>query len=94
MRCIRSIENNNNFKNYATANVLEATTFQKGGNTALWEMASSTPSWRPPHLWGEFDGFPGRRQRPNQNHKMIVSGFSSINISNPQKKSQKKKGTI
>jgi hypothetical protein len=92
MRCIRSIENNNNFKNYATAIFLEATTFQKGGNTALW--ASSTPSWRPPHQRGEFDGFPGRRQRPNQNHKMIGSGFSSINIPNPQKKSQMQNGTI
>ena len=49
----------------------------RGWDTALWEMATSTPSWRPPHQRGEFNGF-GRRERPNQcYHKTIISGFST-----------------
>ena len=38
----------------------------RGGDTALWEIAPSAPFWRPPHQRGEFDGFTGRRERPNQ----------------------------
>ena len=59
----------------------------------LVEMTPSAPSWRPPHRRGEFDGFPGQRERPNQcRHKTIISGL--FNIAKPQKKSQKKGGTI
>jgi hypothetical protein len=63
----------------------------------LVEMALSAPSLRPqrngPLERGEFDGFPGRRERPNQcRHTTIVSGL--FNTPNPQKKSQKKNSTI
>ena len=66
---------------------------QCGQVNCLVEMAPSAPSWHPPHQRGEFDGFQGRRVRPNQcRHKTIVSGL--FNIPNPQKKSQKKNRTI
>jgi hypothetical protein len=59
----------------------------------LVEMAPSAPSWRPPHQRGEFDGFPGRRERPNKcRNTTIVSGL--FNMPNPQKKSQKKNRTM
>ena len=55
----------------------------------LVEMAPSAPSWRPPHQRGEFDGFPGRRERPNQcRHTTMVSGL--FNIPNPQKTRRRK----
>ncbi len=42
------------------------------------EMASSAPLRRPPRHSGEFDGFPGRRERPNQyRHITIFPGLST-----------------
>ena len=52
----------------------------RGGDTSLWEMAPSAPSWRPPHQRGEFDGykFPGRREGPNQcRHTRSFQAFST-----------------
>ncbi len=44
----------------------------------LVEMAPSAPSRPPPRHGGEFDGFPGWRERPNQCcHTTIVSGLST-----------------
>ena len=44
----------------------------------LVEMAPSAPSWRPPHQRGEFDGFPGRREGPNQcRHTRSFQAFST-----------------
>ncbi len=43
------------------------------------EMAPPVPSWRPRYQRGEFDGFPGRRERPSQySHTTIVSGLFNI----------------
>ena len=53
----------------------------RGGDTALWEMAPSAPSWRPPHQRGEFDGFPGRREGPNQcRHTRSFQAFSTYPV--------------
>jgi hypothetical protein len=44
----------------------------------LVEMAPSAPSRRPPRHRDEFDGFSGRRERPNQcRHTTIASGHST-----------------
>lgn len=81
------------YKAVATDRQLASLTAQCRQVYCLVEMTPSAPSWRPPHRRGEFDGFPGRRERPNQcRHKTIVSGL--FNIAKPQKKSQKKNSTI
>ena len=47
----------------------------------LVEMAPSAPSWRPPHQRGEFDGFPGRREGPNQcRHTRSFQAFSTYPV--------------
>ena len=65
---------------------IEAGKLLRGNGALRTIVASSAPR-------GEFDGFPGRRERPNQcRHKTIVSGL--FNIPNSHKKSQKKNSTI
>ena len=47
----------------------------------LVEMAPSAPSWRPLHQRGKFDGFPGRREGPNQcRHTRSFQAFSTYPV--------------
>ena len=47
----------------------------------LVEMVPSAPSWRPPHQRGEFDGFPGQREGPNQcRHTRSFQAFSTYSV--------------
>ena len=47
----------------------------------LVEMVPSAPSWRPPHQRGEFYGFQGRREGPNQyRHTRSFQAFSTYPV--------------